>query len=88
MERTDPFDKIGAEFLLADADLLLTIVRVAQCHRSFNDRIRAIERAKASFRRLCELVCMVRTSARALTQLGEKLNAIRIAMNQRDPVRP
>ena len=84
MQTSDQFDQIGTTLLLSDADLALTIIRIALSRPPGERRTVAIARAKLAYRRICELACSVQMEEDDLAKLGTQLEGIRAALDKAD----
>jgi hypothetical protein len=82
MQIADQCDEIGTTLLLSDADLALTIIRIALSRPAGERRATAIQNAKLSYRRICELVGCVQMEGNLLQNVGTKLEAIRAALDE------
>lgn len=81
MQIADPFDEIGTRLLSSDADLALTIIRIALSRPPGECRAMAIARAKEAYRRIWELVGLVQMERDDLVKLGAQLEKIRAALD-------
>jgi len=82
MQIADQCDAIGTTLLLSDADLALTIIRIALSRPAGERRATAIQNAKTAFRRICELASSVHMEPDAIQNLSTKLEAIRFALDE------
>ena len=82
MQIADQCDAIGTTLLLSDADLALTIIRIALSRPAGERRATAIQNAKTAFRRICELAPSVQLEQNVLENFSAKLEAIRFALDE------
>ena len=82
MQIADQCDAIGTTLLLSDADLALTIIRIALSRPAGERRATAIQNAKSAFRLICELASSVHMEPDAIQNLSTKLEAIRFALDE------
>ena len=82
MQIVDQCDEIGTALLLSDADLALTIIQISLSRPAGERRAMAIQNAEIAYRRICELVCCVQMQGNSLQNLGTKLEAIRVALDE------
>jgi hypothetical protein len=82
MQIADQCDEIGTTLLLSDADSALAIVQIALSRPPGERRAMATQHAKIAYRRICELVLCVQMEGNALQNLGTKLEAIRVALDE------
>ena len=78
----DQCDEIGTTLLLSDADLALTVIQIALSRPAGERRAAVIQNAKFAYRRLCKLVSCAQMEGNVLRNLGTKLEAIRVALDE------
>ena len=82
MQIANQCNEIGTTLLLSDADLALTIIRIALSRPAGERRTTAIRNARIAYQRLCELVWGVQMDGNAFLNLATNLEAIRIALEE------
>jgi hypothetical protein len=81
MHIEDQCDEIGTTLLSSDADLALTTIQIALSRPPGERRAAAIQNAKFAYIRLCKLVGCAQMEGKAIRNLGTKLEAIRVALD-------
>lgn len=87
LQNRDEFDRIGSNLLLSDADLALTLIRIATDSSDPEKKRVTLGRARRAYDSICESLTIVRMAAPDLAALGIKLKDIKAALEAMEPPR-